>query len=93
MPVDILDDGESLKTIKNNSQDFIIAHHFLEHCQDPIRTINRQLQVLKQSGILYLAIPDCRFNVDAGIPPTTLAHLIKDHQKGPKNSYRRHIYD
>ncbi len=36
VPVDILDDGKSLKTVKNNSQDFIIAHHFLEHCQDPI---------------------------------------------------------
>ena len=93
VPVDILDDGESLKTIKNNSRDFIIAHHFLEHCQDPIGTINHQLKALKKSGILYLAIPDCRFNVDAGIPPTTLNHLINDHQKTPKNSYRHHIYN
>lgn len=91
-PVDILDDGETLKKIKNNSLDFIIAHHFLEHCQDPIGTIENHLRVLKKAGILYLAIPDHRFNVDKDIPPTSLSHLIADH-RGPKISYQKHIYN
>lgn len=90
--VDILDDGETLKTIKENSLDFVIAHHFLEHCQDPIGTIKNHLRVLKKGGILYLAIPDHRFNVDSLISPTPLTHLISDH-RSPKISYQKHIYN
>ncbi len=38
-PVDIVDDGELLTTVDPESVDFIAANHFLEHCQDPIGTI------------------------------------------------------
>ena len=91
-PVDILDNGETLKTLKKNSLDFLIAHHFLEHCQDPLGTMVNHLRVLKPGGILYLAIPDKNHNVDSLIPPTSLNHLIADHQD-PKHSYQKHIYN
>jgi hypothetical protein len=42
-PVDIVDDGEVLTTIPDVSQDFIVANHFLEHCEDPIGTIGVHL--------------------------------------------------
>ena len=90
---EILDDAETFKKIKNNSLDFIIAHHFLEHCQDPLTTIKHHLKALKKGGILYLAVPDHRFNVDSQIAATTLAHLIKDRDNGPANSYQKHIYN
>src|SRR5215218_5051715 len=32
---DVIDDGERLGTIPDASEDFVIANHFLEHCQDP----------------------------------------------------------
>ena len=31
-----MDDGERLATIADATQDFVIANHFLEHCQDPL---------------------------------------------------------
>ena len=37
--VDIVDDGEFLREISDESQDFVIANHFVEHCQDPINAI------------------------------------------------------
>ena len=42
-PVDVVDDGEKLLTIAEESQDFIVANHFLEHCENPIRTIETHL--------------------------------------------------
>ena len=36
VPVGCIDDGERLGKIADASQDFVIANHFLEHCQDPI---------------------------------------------------------
>lgn len=92
-PVDIIDNGEELLTFRNNTLDFIIANHFLEHTQDPIGTIKRHVSVLKASGILYLAIPDKRFTFDKLRPSTTLDHFIDDHEKGPSGSYLGHVHE
>jgi 2-polyprenyl-3-methyl-5-hydroxy-6-metoxy-1,4-benzoquinol methylase len=90
VPVDIIDDGETLHTIPNASQDFIIANHFLEHCEDPIGTLLSFFRVLKSGGILYMAIPDKRFTFDRDRPLTTLNHLINDHTFGPEHSREAH---
>jgi SAM-dependent methyltransferase len=91
VPVEIIDDGEKLATFEDDSQDFVIANHFLEHTQDPIGTIERLLQVLRPQGILYLAVPDKRFSFDVERPLTTLDHLIRDHTEGPEWSCESHF--
>ena len=88
---DILDNGETLGTIEPDSQDFVIANHFLEHCQDPIRTISNLLRVLKPAGILYMAVPDRRYTFDVDRPITTIAHILRDYQEGPGWSKRQHF--
>lgn len=62
--VDIVDDGEKLTKVKNRSQDFIIANHFIEHTLDPIATLTTMYNRLKPEGILYLAVPDKRLTFD-----------------------------
>lgn len=89
-PVDIVDNGETLATFMEASQDFIIANHFIEHCQDPIGTILRHFQVLRPGGILYMAVPDKRYTFDLPRPVTTLAHHQRDHEEGPAWSRRGH---
>src|SRR5438093_12984343 len=54
--VDILDDGETLASIGDGTQDFGIANHFIEHCENPIGAVRNMLRVLKEGGVLYLAI-------------------------------------
>lgn len=80
---DILANGEDLKTIADNTQDFVIANHFIEHCQDTIGTIQNMLRVLKPGGVLYSAIPDRRgsFHIDRDV--TSLEHVWRDHNEGP----------
>jgi predicted SAM-dependent methyltransferase len=91
--VDIVDDGEKLKTLKNNSQDFIIANHFIEHCEDPIGTIKNHLRILKPQGILFMAVPDMRYTFDSNRPLTTLDHLNQDYLSGPEKSRKNHYLD
>jgi SAM-dependent methyltransferase len=88
--VDVVDDGERLDTVGTATQDFVIANHFLEHCQDPIRTLESFFRVLKPGGILYMAVPDKRFTFDRDRPVTPLAHLLRDHAEGPAWSRRAH---
>jgi SAM-dependent methyltransferase len=88
---DILDDGEHLTTLEDASQDFVIASHFLEHCQDPIGTIKAMLRVVRPGGVLYVAVPDKRFTFDRNRPVTTLEHLLRDHEEGPSWSRVGHF--
>jgi SAM-dependent methyltransferase len=89
--VNIVDDGEKLTAFEPNSQDFIIANHFLEHTQDPIGTVRRHLEVLRPGGVLYMAVPDRRFTFDKARPESDFAHVLRDHVEGPEWSHDGHI--
>lgn len=91
VPIDIIDDGERLSKIPDGTQDFVIANHFLEHCQNPIGTIENILRILRKGGILYLSIPDKRFSFDKGRPVTSIKHLLRDYSDGPDWSKRGHF--
>ncbi len=89
----IIDNGETLATIAHESLDFIIANHFLEHCEDPIGTLIVHLQRLKPGGHLFYAVPDKRQTFDHSRDITTLDHLIADHLDGGLSSRPSHFLD
>lgn len=76
--VDIIDDGEVLSKIHDNSLDFIVASNFLEHCKNPIGTIFNHLQKVKLGGLIYYVVPDKRFTFDKEREVTEYLHLIAD---------------
>ena len=90
IPVDLVDDGERLTTVADESQDFIIANHFLEHCEDPIGAIGSHLRKLKPGGILFYAVPDKRYTIDYRRPLTSIEHMVSDHEQGPERSRTDH---
>ena len=91
--VDIVDNGEQLFTLPAQSQDFVIANHFLEHTQDPISTLKNFCRVVKPGGYLYIAVPDQTSTFDQDRVPTTLRHLIDDHRDGPAISRHGHFVE
>jgi SAM-dependent methyltransferase len=89
-PVDVIDDGETLATIAPESQDFIVANHFLEHCENPIGTIETHLGKLRPGGVLFYAVPDKRYTFDFRRPVVTLEHIVGDYERGAEGSRREH---
>jgi SAM-dependent methyltransferase len=89
--VDVVSDGEKLAEFEAGSQDFVIANHFLEHCENPIGAVESFLRVLKPKGIVYLAVPDKRYTFDAGRAITGLQHLVRDYREGPGGSREEHF--
>jgi len=77
--VNFIDDGEVLSTIPDNSQDFIISNHMIEHCKNPIGTIENHLKKIKPGGVLYYAIPDKTYTFDKGRLLTQYGHLLEDY--------------
>jgi predicted SAM-dependent methyltransferase len=90
VPVDILDDGEKLLTIPDSSQDFVIANHFLEHCQNPLLAMENAFRILRLGGVFYLALPDMRYTFDRNRPVTTLDHVKECYEKGSDWCRREH---
>jgi len=87
---DIVDNGETLSSIADNSWDFVIANHMIEHCQNPIGALENFLRVLKPGGIVYMGVPDKRYIFDVDRPMTSLDHLIRDYKEGPEWSKVSH---
>jgi SAM-dependent methyltransferase len=80
--VDIVDDGETLGAVAAGSQDFIIANHCIEHCQNPLGTIRTHLGKLKAGGLLFYTLPDRKMTFDWKRTNTPFEHLVADDAPG-----------
>ena len=88
---DIVANGETLDPVPDNSQDFVIANHVVEHFQNPLLFFQNVYRVLKNGGVLFLAVPNKEETFDCDRPVTDFAHLYRDFTEGPEGSKRQHF--
>lgn len=77
---DYLGDGLHLGFLEDDSQDFVIANHVLEHAPVPLRVLDNWARVLKPEGCLLVSVPMAETCFDAGRVPHDIAHHIEDHR-------------
>ncbi len=79
--VDYVWKGESYQELTGKSKfyDWIIASHVIEHTPDLIGFLENCDHILKDEGVLSLAIPDSRYSFDHFRPLTSLAHVLDAH--------------
>jgi SAM-dependent methyltransferase len=92
-PVDVIDNGETLEKFDDDSLDFLMAHHMLEHVEDPIGTLKTFLRVVRPGGIVYITLPDPRYSFDSRRERTTVEHVVRDHEEGPEGSRQGHYVE
>jgi predicted SAM-dependent methyltransferase len=68
--------GAELKTIEENSLNFVYSSHFMEHAKDLNVAIENYKRVLKDKGILYFAVPDFELYEKSNWP----SNYNKDHK-------------
>ena len=91
--VDVVDDAETLESVGDDSQDFVIASHVLEHCEDPIGALENWLRVVRVGGYVLLAVPNRDRSFDRSRSVTTWEHLLRDHEGGPEGSRSQHYLE
>jgi len=76
--VDFIWRGESYAKLTNNHEhyDWVIASHVIEHVPDLIGFLSDCEAILKNDGVLSLAIPDSRFCFDHFRPLSSLGSII-----------------
>ncbi|MGK7345659.1 MAG: glycosyltransferase family protein [Candidatus Nitrospinota bacterium M3_3B_026] len=55
---DVQASGDNLYMFADDSLDYVIARHNLEHYADPVRALSEWTRVLKPGGVLGLVLPD-----------------------------------
>lgn len=56
--------------------DYIVASHVIEHIPDPIGWLNELAAVVREEGVIFLAVPDKRFTFDFRRQTSRTADLI-----------------
>lgn len=87
---DVITDFDDFDGIGDESLDFIIGCHVIEHVFDPIGTLVNAHRKLRPGGKLLLVVPDKGRTFDRERPTTTLAHLIEDHNEPSPSRDRTH---
>jgi SAM-dependent methyltransferase len=72
----VIDDARVLEKFEADSLDFIINSHVFEHCDNPIRTLERWLQVVRPGGCILFAIPNKEHTFDKDRPLTRFEELV-----------------
>lgn len=79
LPVDYLCRSDRYDEEITGQFDLMIANHVWEHIVNPVDWLNRCARLLRPGGILFLVLPDKKYNFDRFRSDTTLAHLLVDY--------------
>lgn len=77
---DIIDDRFTLSNVANESQDYVIANHVLEHSPNPIQVLENWCRVTRPSGLLFVTVPIAETTFDKDRTLTTVDHIMDDYQ-------------
>lgn len=78
-PVDYVSDGRPISEVikKSKFYDYIIASHVIEHTTNPLGFFRDCYLLLKDSGVLVLAVPDRRYCFDFFRPRTSTGDVLQ----------------
>jgi SAM-dependent methyltransferase len=71
---------EDMGAVADESIDFVIASHVIEHVRNPLRAFEQVYSKLKPKGSLVLVVPDMTRTFDRNRELTTIEHLAEDYE-------------
>ena len=84
LSVDMVAPGDDLP-FADNSQDFVLSAHVLEHFPDPIKALKEWYRVTKPGGYIFMIIPHKERTFDSHRRRTKLKELIDRYEGRIKN--------
>lgn len=87
---DVITNFDSFDGIADESLDFIIGCHVIEHVSNPIGTLVNAHRKLRSGGVLVLVVPDSSRTFDRDRPLTSLDHLKLDYLAPDPTRDRQH---
>jgi len=82
---------EKLSAIGDESQDFVVASHVLEHVANPLALLVEMHRVLRPGGTAIVLLPDMRRTSDRFRQPTTVEHLVDEYERDVQEVDEAHL--
>jgi SAM-dependent methyltransferase len=79
LKVDIVASGDELP-VPDESQDFVVSAHVIEHFFDPIKAIKEWLRVTRPGGYIFIIAPHKERTFDRDRARTPLGELVARHE-------------
>lgn len=86
-------DTDRLRAVPDDSQDFVIASHILEHLAEPVGMLQDVRRVLHPGGHLVALLPDRRRTFDRTRYGTGVDHARVEHRAGITSVDDEHIVE
>ena len=80
-----------MPSIPDNTYDFVLSSHSLEHFANPVRALREWKRVTRPSGSLILVLPDYRRTFDHRRPPTPVEHMFDDYLRNIGEDDTTHV--
>jgi SAM-dependent methyltransferase len=77
LKVDIVASGDDIP-LPDESQDFIISSHVIEHFPNPIKALTEWDRLVKPGGTIFMIVPHKERTFDKHKACTTLNHIVED---------------
>jgi SAM-dependent methyltransferase len=84
LPIDIVAMGDDIP-LPDESQDFVISSHAIEHFIDPVRALKEWYRLIRPGGYIYIIAPHKERTFDKDRPRTPLSELIERHANNLPN--------
>jgi SAM-dependent methyltransferase len=87
----IFRDASDLSSIADQSYDFILSSHNLEHFANPVKALMEWKRVTRPGGALILILPNYRRTFDHLRTPTAVDHMFEDFARNTGEDDLTHV--
>jgi SAM-dependent methyltransferase len=89
----IVCDGSDLAIVGDNSYDFVLSSHNLEHFANPVKALREWQRVVRPGGGLILVLPNYTKTFDHRRTPTPVSHMLEDFDRNTQEDDLTHVPD
>jgi predicted SAM-dependent methyltransferase len=86
-----ISEASDLIGIKDNSYDFLLSSHVIEHLANPLKAVNEWKRIIKTGGYMVIIAPDRQRTYDHKRPLTSFEHIMEDYLNETDESDVTHL--
>jgi SAM-dependent methyltransferase len=86
-------DASDLSRLSDETYDFVMSSHVIEHIANPIRALREWRRLLKPAGAAIFVVPHRDFGFDYRRPLTTVEHMIEDFERATGDDDQTHLQE
>ncbi len=87
----IFSEGSNLAMVADNTYDFVLSCHNLEHFANPVKALKEWQRIARPGGALILVLPNYTMTFDHRREPTPVSHMMEDFDRDTREDDLTHL--